>query len=328
MSQVSQPLIVRSLVCHHHVDMAILCLGSLLKFSSEPLHLVIHDDGSLTDEDIDKLKTKLSDSDASNRCAEVICRSEADELMRQHLRLHPNALKYRNMNVLGLKLLDIVLLSAGDMAYCDSDILFLRPFQKMFYFPNPETSAIFQMDCREAYAVFPWKFLRQSPIKFLNNTDTSLRYAIGESQHVGLISKVNAGLIFIRKTAYDLDFIEWLISQNIFNHDSYWHEQTCWSALAHHIGSRQWHPQQVVLVQSKQSITDQTIAAHFVSRYRHFLGDFSNHVNHSWHNINPIAVETISSKNCNLFNLSLSLMRYKLGIWKHNAMQKKLLVCD
>ncbi|MEA5573950.1 hypothetical protein [Calothrix sp. UHCC 0171] len=319
MSQINESLTVRSLVCHRDVDMAILCLGSLLKFSSETIHLVIHDDSSLTDEDIDKLQSGFQNCDVNHSSTEIIRRDEADELMQQQLQLYPNALKYRNANVVGgLKLLDIPLLSQGDIAFCDSDILFLRPFQRMFYFPNTETSAIFQMDCREAYAILPWKLLTLPKIKLAQN-----RAIDGENYRVKLLSRVNSGLMFIRKKAYDLDFIEWLVSQNICQSDIFWHGQTYWSAIGYHIGSQQYNPQQVVVVQSKQSITDETIAAHFVSRYRHFLGYFANQVNHSWHDINPVAVETISSKKCNLFNLSLSLMRYKLGIWKHNVMRKK-----
>ena len=48
--------ILRSLVCHRDVDMAISCLGSMLRFSHDPLDIVLHEDGSLTQPDVDRLK--------------------------------------------------------------------------------------------------------------------------------------------------------------------------------------------------------------------------------------------------------------------------------
>ncbi len=129
MFEVTSTLTIRSLVCHRDVDMALACLGSLLRFSHDPLRLVLHDDGSLTSEDIQRLLTGLEGST-------IVLRSEADELMNQLLKNHPYSYKYRYEQAYSLKLLDIPLLSKGDIAYCDTDVLFLRPFYGMFRQPS------------------------------------------------------------------------------------------------------------------------------------------------------------------------------------------------
>ncbi|NJL56494.1 hypothetical protein HC928_15965 [bacterium] len=122
MSETTQVLTVRSLLCHRHVDMALVCLASLLKFSPTPLQLVIHDDGSLTTEDVERLTTQLPGT-------KVLSRQEADELVNGLLKNHPYAYEYRQEAPLALKLLDMPLLNKGDLAYCDSDVLFFTPLK-------------------------------------------------------------------------------------------------------------------------------------------------------------------------------------------------------
>ena len=104
---------VASLVCHSHVDMAISCLGSLQRFSSEPISFIIHDDGSLTNDDIDKIDNGLTVS-------RFVLRPEANEIVDELLISYPNCRRYRYEQPYSLKLLDIPLLSDGDMVYSDS----------------------------------------------------------------------------------------------------------------------------------------------------------------------------------------------------------------
>ncbi|MDJ0705716.1 MAG: hypothetical protein QNJ46_20820, partial [Leptolyngbyaceae cyanobacterium MO_188.B28] len=158
MSEITSALKVHSLVCHKHVDMALACLGSLLRYSAEPLHIYLHDDGSLRIEDKDRLSEGLNN-------AKIILRSEADELINQRLRNYPNAAKYRYEHALALKLLDIPLLEERDIAYCDSDILFFKPFSRLFQLPNSETSSIFMMDKWESYSIRPWHLLGSNRLK-------------------------------------------------------------------------------------------------------------------------------------------------------------------
>lgn len=72
---------VHSMLRHSDVDFALICLGSLLKFSLDPLCVVIHDDGSLTQEDGERICKQLPG-------ARVIFRSEADALVIPLLARH------------------------------------------------------------------------------------------------------------------------------------------------------------------------------------------------------------------------------------------------
>ena len=50
---------VATLLGHAHVEMALACLGSLLRYSAEPLRLRIHEDGSLLAADRERLTAGL-----------------------------------------------------------------------------------------------------------------------------------------------------------------------------------------------------------------------------------------------------------------------------
>lgn len=145
---------VATLLGHAHVGMALDCLGSLLRHSADPLRLRIHEDGTLTPEDWDRLEAGLGGEIA------FVSRAEADERVADRLGGRPVLRELRQRNPLGLKLLDIPMLAEGDdLAYCDADILFLRPFSGLFRFPDAETGAIFMSDRQNAYSVGSWHLL-------------------------------------------------------------------------------------------------------------------------------------------------------------------------
>ena len=87
------PRIVASLLGHRQVEMAILCLGSLLRCSADPLALRLHDDGSLTAEDRERLAAALGDP-------AVISRGAADERVADVLARHPALAAFRRGNPL------------------------------------------------------------------------------------------------------------------------------------------------------------------------------------------------------------------------------------
>jgi hypothetical protein len=276
MSESTIPITVNALICHRDVNQALICLGSLLKFSAQPLHMLIHDDGSLTPEDIEKLLDGL-------KGPTIISRPEADTQMEELLKNHPNCYKYRREHVYGLKLLDVALLSPSDFAYCDSDILFFRPFDGLFRFPHPDISAIFMRDYAEAYSMLPWALLGINKPK--------------------LASKVNAGLIFFRKSAYDLDFLDWFLGQEQFRYKVNWLEQTSWAALGHRAGCHQWNTEQIVLIRPWSYLTDRLVAGHFVGEVRHRLNEFHVLSEQTLDAGEPISVETFSPPDCNLLEL-------------------------
>jgi lipopolysaccharide biosynthesis glycosyltransferase len=238
---VSNVTTVHALVCHRDLLSAITCLGSLLYYSSDPLRIVLHDDGSLSGQEKAHLKSHLG--------AEMISRLDADQLMDERLKPYPNATKFRRSNVLALKLLDVALLSGSqDVAYCDSDVLFFRPFSGLFRWPDTKTSALFVRDFQNAYSLYPWH-LRQTP----------------------LLDQVNTGLYFVRAKTFDLGYVEWLLGRSWTGHIPYWVEQTCWAALGARMNCHMWSTTQVNVSCGKRIDHEGSVACHFAGATKRFI---------------------------------------------------------
>lgn len=236
---------VAVLLCHADIELAIACLGSLARYSAETLRFRVHDDGSLQAQDRERL------GEALGRVSFVL-RREADERMAEILRRTPAAARYRAAHVFGLKLFDIAFLGAdSQIFYCDSDILFLRPFAGLFRFPAPAAGALFMADLQNAFSARSWHLLRYR-------------------SRLRLSSRVNAGLLAFRRERYDLELVEWYLSQPAFRFAPVWMEQTCWSLMGRQAGCWRIDPRQITMPYEGMEDLD-PIALHFVSPERHRL---------------------------------------------------------
>lgn len=245
-------MIVRTLIGHQQVAVGLKCLASLLHFSSDSLSLLIHDDGTLTGDDQHLLISRLPGS-------RILSRAEADSLVQPLLTRYPKCMAYRQHHPLALKLIDMPLLEAADLAYCDSDVFFLRPYARLFAWPEEKTSAVFMQDNQEAYSLRPWHM-----------------YPIGK---IRVPRRVNSGLILFRTSSYDLDFIEWMLGHQpldeVFKKRRHWIEQTCWAALGWRVGCHVWSARQLIIAsQAMAGLSQETIGIHFVAAYRSRLNDF------------------------------------------------------
>jgi len=112
---------VHTLTCHDHVFMYITAIKSLLRFVSD-LAVIVHDDGTLTAQDINTLEHHIVG-------IKVLLRAEADEIVGKHLQFYPRTASYRAAVVNSLELTDHALLATRDkVIITNSDILFLdRP---------------------------------------------------------------------------------------------------------------------------------------------------------------------------------------------------------
>jgi hypothetical protein len=281
--------VIRSLLCHRDVDMAIACLGSLLRFSRDPLQFVLHEDGTLTRADADRLSQAFPG-------LRVVFRSAADAIVNERLARYPYCSQYRKSQAFALKLLDAPLLSEGDLAFCDSDILFFRPFRDLFRWPDQDTSMIFMSDCREAYSVRPWDLIGRDRIR--------------------LPSRVNSGLFVLRQTAYDLDFMEWCLGRAEFRQLSIWIEQTCWAALASRVTSRQWDERQVAVMRPGLDLEGK-VAVHFTSRVRSFLPGAIAAAQRAVVRGDPVVVRTEAAQACSPLALTGSQIRHACGLLRN-----------
>jgi hypothetical protein len=247
-SNSSDPVNVRTLLCHRDVDLAIHCLGSLCRCSADPVALVVHEDGSLTDGDRERLGLALPGS-------RVLRRSDADEQMAERLAGHPHARAFREGSVWGLKLLDVALAEPGDCYYLDGDVRFCRPFRGLFCREAVAGRSIFLRDVVwMAYSVRPWHLLGPR----------GLRIAEG----------INTGVTLIDRALYDLDYVDWFLAQPDWRVIPAWTEPTCWASLALRANGHAIDPRQLPNLYPETRVGPETLGGHFLSAYRRHFSEF------------------------------------------------------
>jgi hypothetical protein len=112
---------LHTLLCRRDALMFLWALDSFDRHCRLAYRVIVHDDGSLREEDIALLRRK-------NERVEVIRRAEADLLMAERLAAFPNLSAFRAATFLGLKLLDFNCLAGGPWVLAfDPDILFFQP---------------------------------------------------------------------------------------------------------------------------------------------------------------------------------------------------------
>lgn len=238
---------ISTLVGHGGVPLALRCLGSLSTMSAAPVAFQIHDDGTLTGDDLSRLREALP-------VAAIIGREEADLRARERLRGFPACLRYRERHVLALKLFDVVFFAQGDaVAYVDTDVLFLKRFAYLWPVLGDDEAGIFMQDHQPAYALRPWHLPLLGRIR--------------------LPKALNTGVFLWKKEAWDPDLLEWFLGRNwaVFERFPFWLEQTCWAVLAGRVATRSWDRTQVVVVKDAASLTPAVVAAHFTSPVRALL---------------------------------------------------------
>jgi len=233
---------LRTLLCHKDVDLAIHCLTTALQLSADPVQLVIHEDGSLTTDDRNKLAIELPG-------LRILDRIVADQIMAERLARYPNALAFRKGSVWGLKLLDVVLAEPGLCFYLDSDIRFFRPFRGLFVDAATRGRCVFLRDTVwQAYSIRPWHLFDRRGLK--------------------VASGINTGLSFCDPDVFDLDYIDWFLGQADWRVIPAWTEPTCWAALALRANGHAVDPHQLTNLYPSAHVTERTLGGHFLSSYR------------------------------------------------------------
>lgn len=283
-----QPLAVASLVGHRQVELAQTCLGSLLRRSSEPVRLRLHDDGTLTAEDRDRLAATLGEP-------QIVERGEGEALAAEVLARRPALTAFRRENPLALKLIDAVLCAGSELVFCDSDVLFLRPFAGLGRLPEPSSGAVFMSDRQEAYSVRSWHLVLHRRLR--------------------LPRRVNSGLIAFRTRHYDPDLLEWYLAHPEFRFAPVWMEQTCWALLGARAGCRLVDRQQVALPESARGagVREHRVALHFVSPLRHLLPAYLASADEAEVGEPPVALRTVAARRCSPLHLVASELRRRLA---------------
>jgi len=246
------PRTVRTLLGEKTLGVSLTCLPTLMRYSVDPVKLVIHEDGTLTPAGREALLEALPG-------AEILPRAVADEQVEAKLARHPLCRAARSGNVFFLKLFDVAMLEPGDLTYCDSDILFLRPFTGLFGAPDPRFQTCFMTDRKQAFAIRPWNL-----------------WPLGKLRLPGYVC---AGLMRADQGVCDVDFVEWVLGRYgknpVWDKRWYWAEQTCWAALAGRARCGRWDCQRVIMASPDlRDYSADTVAIHFVSTYRHHLAAY------------------------------------------------------
>lgn len=268
---------VTTLLGHAQVDMALLCLGSLLRSSAEPVALRLHDDGTLRREDLDRLEEGLG------RFA-LVPRAEGDDAAAGVLARRPALAAFRRESPLALKLIDTVLLAGEELAFCDTDVLFLRPFTGLFRLP-PGTGALFMSDRQNAYSVRSWHLLTRP--------------------RLALPQRANSGVMVYRTAAYDPDLLEWYLARPEHRFAPVWVEQTGWALLGWQAGCRLIDPAQVAIPgpgRPPREETEEPVALHFVGPVRSLLPGYSSRPTGEGA---PVEIRTLPARRCRALDLAL-----------------------
>ena len=239
------PIPAFSLTCHKNVDMTLTCLPTVLKHCRDPIELIIHDDGSLTPEDCDRLREGLGP-------VRIISRAEADDLVIPKLAGRPKLLQWRREHPFGLKMLDPALIAGGPFLLCDGDVLFLRDFEKLDRRSEPTEDLVFMADWTTVY------------------TCRAKRRHFGPHR-TKMPDFLNAGLLYCTPRAFDLDFIEWYNDNPDFSYYNWMSEQTVWAALAGRVSSFYYDWSQIDFPPASLEYRPDWVGLHFITPLRYLL---------------------------------------------------------
>jgi hypothetical protein len=243
---------VHNLVCHRDVSMALICLKSLLATSQEELQLVIHDDGSLTDEDRALMRAELPK-------ALVVSRDQADGELARPLEAFPTLKQARAKLPHLLKIFDVpILCRSENVSFVDSDVLFLRAHWGLFELSKTRgVSARFMFDSRTCHGFRLKDFWPLGP--------------------VSPIARLNSGLFCTKRNVIDFDWVEAVCRRvglpQILQHRS-WFEQGLWAAIAGRIGCEMIDSSQIATAEIVSQIPQDPIALHFITPVRASLKNY------------------------------------------------------
>ena len=217
--------------------MAIRCLTSFVN-NGGVKYLHIFDDGSITDEDIEKLRSIPCNIDFVGRdCCNNVVKKEIENF--------DNAIRYRDEHAFGIKLIDIPIYINEDFIYVDSDVMFYRPFsiKKVF-----NSDLVFMYEDDSSYSI---DYLDQFFI-----------------DRISLVKNLNAGFIYVSKKSYDIDKINRFLGNSRYKKREWLIEQTAWAYLAAACKSGYWNPNQVAIANGRGDYNGNVVAVHYISTYR------------------------------------------------------------
>ena len=204
----AEPVPVCVLTGAEQFRMTLWMLASWFDFTERNWRVVVHDDGTLTEEEEGQLTLCLPE-------ARFIRAEEADQRVRQELGEYSRCWSYRERHPLARKIFDVPLMVSTDrFILLDSDVLFYgKPLEMLAWVDGKTVGCWFNEDVAEA-----------SPVS---------KEEAKEVLHIDLWSRVNSGICLLEKEAIEVDFCERVLAETSLTHGHPWRiEQTLYALCA------------------------------------------------------------------------------------------------
>jgi hypothetical protein len=247
-------MLVHTLACEAHLWFAVPCLKSLLACSEEPVRLVIHDDGSLTEESFARFAAAFPD-------AVLVRRRAADEQLAEALKRFPSMAEARGHLPHVIKLFDVTMTHPeAIVCYADTDVLFQRRFRGLFpdsaqaAGSSEATAGAFMMDSANCFGAHPGDFWPFGPLR--------------------VARQLNSGLFWVRRDRIDYERMEYLFNRwgpaRIKKYHG-WFEQTVWADHAWRTRCSLFDPKQFGTANAEREGNDRLVGVHYVTPTRNLL---------------------------------------------------------
>ena len=235
-------LTLHTMAGRNHIDLAARCLGLIVKYYDRPLHIIVHEDGSVRPEDVARFQEQIPNSS-------FVSKKDADPIVNESMARYPACRKLRDNLVYGLK---ISISTFGASGACtQTATFFCSPVSGLFRMPDdPLAGGVFMKDPIQAYCLTPLQLM--------------------QNKKLHLADRLNGGLLhFGARTS--IGSVEWFLTHDEYAIHPYWKEQTAWSVLAAATRSWFWDEDQVRVITTRSELNDKITVAHYVSSYRHLL---------------------------------------------------------
>ena len=240
------PIPVQSLVGRTSLPFYLQCLQSLLEHCEDKIRLLIHQDGSLEENDREKVRVQLGEN------IDFVDYAESKEKTLDHLTKYPHCQAIRKNSLWGIEFFDPLFAHSDEPIsyYVDADILFIRPFHGLFAPEEVESGALFMADTQwDAYSLRPW-------------------HLFGFGKKPVIVKGITTALVCWDKRAIDWDYLEWFLSQCKFHCIPEWIMPTAQAGLASKCRARFVKPSQLANLYPNSSIGEQNFGVHLLGSYR------------------------------------------------------------
>ena len=240
------PIIVQSLIGRISLPFYLRCLQSLLEHCEEKINLLIHEDGSLQENDREQARRQLGEN------TNFFDPAETKERTLDQLSGHPHCQAIRKDSLWGIEFFDPLFSNPNDPIsyYVDADILFVRPFTGLFDSSVVKDGAVFLRDTQwDAYSLRPWQLF-------------------GSGMRPAIVEGITTALVCWDKGAIDWDYLEWFLGQTKFHCIPEWVLPTAQAGLARRCKAKVVAPFQLTNLYPNASIDKETFGVHLLGSYR------------------------------------------------------------